>query len=218
MRISVLLLPLLGACADSGTSSIPATLADIEGTAEDAYDKALVSDYTAVADDASALDAGWAEFRDQAVADGAGDADVTAMDDAIAGLGHAVADQAALTDYEIARAANAVSGPMDELFALYDDAIPADILALDYGGREVSIDAMEAGLGDALDDIGELEAVWSGVKQQVLDAGGDAEAADYETSLASQTDLANAGDAPGLLAESNNGLEIVDALEGVFTP
>lgn len=215
MRTLLPALPLLGACAGS---SIPGALSDLEGTAEDAYDKALVSDYTAVADDASALDAGWAEFRDQAVADGAGDADVTAMDDAIAGLGHAVADQAALTDYEIARAANAVSGPMDELFALYDDAIPADILALDYGGREVSIDAMEAGLGDALDDIGELEAVWSGVKQQVLDAGGDAEAADYETSLASQTDLANAGDAPGLLAESNNGLEIVDALEGVFTP
>ena len=55
-------------------------------------------------------------------------------------------------------------------------------------------------------------------KRGRLDAGGDAEAADYETSLASQTDLANAGDAPGLLAESNNGLEIVDALEGVFTP
>ena len=214
MRTFLLALPLLGACAGS---AVPSALSDLEGTAEDAYDKALVADYTAVSDDASALDAGWQDFRDQAAADGATDADLTAMDDAIAGLGDAVANQSSLTDYELARAANAVSGPMDELFALYDDAIPADILALDYGGREVSIDAMEEGMGDALDDIGELEAVWSGVKQQVLDAGGDAEAADYEASLASQTELANGGDASGLLVESNNGLEIVDALEGVFT-
>lgn len=215
MRISFLLLALLGACA--GSSSIPGALADIEGTAEDAYDKALVSDYAAVADDASALDSGWSSFRDQAATDGAAEADLTAMDDAIAGLSDAVANQASLTDLELARAANAVSGPMDELFALYDDPIPPAVLALDYGGREVSIDALEEGMGDALEDIGELESIWSGVKQEVLDAGGDAEAADYDTSLTTQTDLANAGDAAGLLAESNNGLEIVDALEGVFT-
>lgn len=215
MRISFLLLPLLGACA--GSSSIPATLADIEGTAEDAYDKALVSDYAAVSDDASALDSGWASFRDQAATDGAADADLSAMDDAIAGLVSAAADQPNLTDLELARAANAVSGPMDELFALYDDPVPASVLALDYGGREVSLDALEVDMTAALSDIGTLETVWGDVKQQVLDAGGDAEAADYDTSLATQADLANAGDATGLLTESNNGLEIVDSLEGVFT-
>lgn len=217
MRISFLLLPLLGACVGSSKSTIPQALADLEGTAEDAYDKALVSDYATVSGDATGISDGWSSFRDQAAADGAADADLNAMDDAIAGLNDAVANQSSLTDYELARAANAVSSPMDELFALYADPVPPAVLALDYGGREVSIDAMEAGMGDALDDIGELRTVWSGVKQQVLDAGGDAEAADYEASLATQTDLANAGDAAGLLTESNNGLEIVDALEGVFT-
>ena len=71
-------------------------------------------------------------------------------------------------------------------------------------------------MGDALEDIGELETVWASVKPDVLDAGGDAEAADYDSSLATQRDLADQGDATGLLSESNNGLEIVDALEGVF--
>lgn len=216
MRISFLLLPLLGACTGSADSAIPAALADIEGTAEDAYDKALVSDYAAVSDDASALDSGWAAFRDQAATDGAADADITAMDDAIASLNAAVADQANLTDFELARAANTISGPMDELFALYNDPVPASVLALDYGGREVSLDAMEVDMDAALTDIGTLETVWAGVKQDVLDAGGDAEAADYDTSLATQTDAANSADDAGLLTESNNGLEIVDALEGVF--
>jgi hypothetical protein len=134
------------------------------------------------------------------------------------GAGKVQANQQAYStaDGAARAAANAVSGPMDELFALYDDPVPASILALDYGGREVSIDAMEEGMGDAMEDIGELETVWASVKADVLDAGGDAEAADYDSSLATQRDLAEQGDAAGLLSESNNGLEIVDALEGVF--
>ena len=146
----LLALPLLAACG----SSVPAGLADIEGTAEDAYDKALVSDYAAVSADADTLTSAWKGYRDQAEADGASAADLGAMDDAIDGLSAAVDSQADLTDVELARAANAVSAPMDELYSLYDDPVPASILALDYGGREVSIDAMEEGMGDALEDIG----------------------------------------------------------------
>ena len=212
----LLLLPfLLTAC--SGSSAIPTPLAEIEGTAEHAYDQALASDYAGLSADASTLDSAWAGFRARAAADGGPTEVLVLMDEAIAGLASAAADQPNHTDLELARAANAISGPMDELFALYDDPVPAAVLALDYGGREVSIDALEDGLGDALADIGELESTWAGVKQQVLDTGADGEAASYDTSLATQADLATAGDAAGLLAESNHGLELVDAMEAVFT-
>lgn len=210
---SLLSLLMLGACSGS---SIPAELANIEGTAEDAYDQALASNYADVGVDAAALDTDWTAFRDQAAADGAAEADLSAMDAAIAGLVTAVAEQTSLTDLELARAANAVSGPMDELFDLYNDPIPSAVLALDYGGREVSLDAMAEDLQAALTDIGTLETIWAGLKTQVLDAGGDAEAADYEASLATQTQLATDGDAAGLVTESNAGLEIVDLLEDVF--
>lgn len=215
MRTPILLLarPLSVAC---GGSSVPAGLADIDGTAEDANNKALVSDYAAVSADADTLTSAWKDYRDQAEADGASVADLGAMDDAIDRLSAAVDSQTDLTELELARAANAVSGPMDELYSLYDDPVPSSILALDYGGRKVSIDGMEEGMGDALEDIGELETVWAGVKLVVFDAGGDAKAADYDSSLATQRDLADQGDAEGLLSESNNSLEIVDALEGVF--
>lgn len=224
---TALLLPLLGACAgssadDTGDATsttacwVPGRLADVEGKAEDAYDMALVGDYAAVSDDADDMTAGWAYFRDQVKDDGASDADITALDDAIAGLNDAVTIQSSLSDYELARAANAISEPMDELFGIYQDPVPAVILALDYGGREVQLDAYEGKFDQALTDIGTLQSVWSGVKQQVLDVGGDAEAAEYEASLATQVELANAGDGAELAVEAEVGLDIVDLLEDVF--
>ncbi|MCA9493680.1 MAG: hypothetical protein KC621_27295, partial [Myxococcales bacterium] len=148
-------------------------------------------------------------------ADGAAAADLDAMDAAVSALSDA-AGAATLDDVSLARVANAVSGPMDELFALYDDPVPASILALDYGGREVSLDAMDGAVEAAGADIDQLDAVWATVRDQVLTAGGDAEAADYDASLTRQHELVSAGDAAGLLTESNAGLELVDALEGVF--
>lgn len=195
---------------------IPAALTHIEEAAEDAYDKALVSDYGAVADDAQALASDWASFRGQAEADGAAPSDLAAMDAAIACLSQAVADEAHRTPLSLAHAANAVSGPMDELFALYNDPVPPEILALDYGGREVSLDARAHDMAAARADLDELESVWSRVRRRVKVAGGGVEAARYEASLARQRRRIAAGDAKGLRKESNAGLEIVDELERVF--
>ena len=209
-----LFLLLASGCAKGG-AGVPSALLDIEGTAEDAYDKALVGDAATVTADADAIATGWNDYRAQAEADGASSADLSAMDAAVSALSDAAA-AADLRDTALARVANGVSAPMDELFGLYDDPVPAPILALDYGGREVSLDAMEEGLDDAAQDLDELDAVWATVRDQVVAAGGSAEADAYDASLVAQHDLATAADAAGLLAESNNGLELVDALEGVF--
>jgi hypothetical protein len=209
----VLTLVVVG-CAKQG-GAIPAELLDIEGTAEHAYDKALVAEFASVQGDADSITAAWASYRNTAEADGASAADLTAMDDAVSALSDAVAG-ATGDGVALARVANGVSAPMDELVGLYDDPVPPAVLALDYGGREVSLDSLEEGLDDAAQDIDELDAVWATVRDEVVSAGGEAEASDHDASLVRQHDLATAGDAACLLAESNNGLELVDALEGVF--
>ena len=211
-RLWVLTL-LVAGCAKQG-SAIPGELLDIEGTAEHAYDKALVDDTASVAADADTIAAAWASYRDTAAADGASPSDLVAMDDAVSALSAAAPE--ATDGIALARLANGVSAPMDELFGLYDDPVPPAVLALDYGGREVSLDSLEEGLDDAAQDLDELDAVWATVRGEVVSAGGDAEAGAYDASLLRQHELASAGDSAGLLAESNNGLELVDALEGVF--
>ncbi|MCA9493108.1 MAG: hypothetical protein KC621_24425, partial [Myxococcales bacterium] len=53
-----------------GAGGVPAELLDVEGTAEDAYDKALVGDAATVASDADAIATGWSAYRSRAEADG----------------------------------------------------------------------------------------------------------------------------------------------------
>ena len=120
-RLWVLTVLVIG-CAKQG-SAVPHELLDLEGTAEHAYDQALAGDFAAVRGDAETLAAAWASYRDTAAADGASSADLTAMDDAVSAL----SDAAAGTPEDgvaLARDANGVSAPMDELFGLYDDPVP----------------------------------------------------------------------------------------------
>lgn len=212
----------LAACAadgegpEPGTGEVPAGLLDVEGQAEDAYDKALARDFATVATVAASIDASWQAFRARAVTDGAAAGDLDAMDAAIVGLQDAASTS---TDpATVARAANAISAPMDELFALYDPTVPTDILALDYLGREVVLDGMDADLSSAAGDVATIGATWGRVRAAVLDAGGNAEAADYDTSVAAlRADIA-AQDETMIINDAKVSLEIVDAIEGVFVP
>jgi hypothetical protein len=209
----------LWACgSDSGDSTssgqVPVDLQNIEGIAEDAYDMALAGKWDKVAADATDLDAQWAAYRDQALNDGASESLTTSLENAIAGLADAAASS---TDKAVvARAANAVSAPMPDLFALYQSTIPTEILALDYLGREIVLDGMDGNLGEATTDTDTTQAIWDAVRAEVYDAGGDQVAADYDASIASIRQTIKDQDAAALIAEANNGLEIVDRIENVF--
>ncbi len=208
-----------GADGQSSTATaswVPARLADIEGKAEDAYDTALAADYDAVINDAGDMTAGWRYFRDFVRADGASADQIASLDVAIAGLNAAVADRANLTDFELARAANAISEPMDELFSVYQDPVPAIVLALDYGGREVQLDGYQGAFEAALVHIGNCQRQYNSVKPQVLAVNGADTASAYEASLAAQIALAEAGDGAGLVLEAETGLDLVDLLEDLF--
>lgn len=214
LALSVLL---LSACTDGDTgdpATFPDDLRQVEEVAEDAYDKALVGDFAAVAADAQDLDTHWQAYRGRAEDDGASPAELDAMDQAIAGLAEAAASP--VDRPTVARAANAVSSGMDELFALYDPVVPADVLALDYLGREVVLDGMQLDFAAASSDTDLIDARWNGVRAAVLDAGGASEADEYAASIATLRDAIAAMNDTMLIDDANVGLELVDAIEGVF--
>ena len=207
-----------GACSDGenpepGTGEIPAQLLDVEGQAEDAFDKALAGDFVGVAATSKSMDRDWRVIRARLVIDGALPVDLDAMDTSIAALVATVSTDPTT----VARAANAVSATMDELFALYHPTVPPAILALDYLGREVVLDARVAP-ASATAHLDTVQATWDQVKPAVVAAGGGADAARYDASIASLRADVETGDGVALEAHANEGLEIIDAIEGVFAP
>jgi hypothetical protein len=203
-----------GSGCSTSSGHVPADLQNIEGVAEDAYDMALAGNWDNVAADAADLDAQWAAYRDQALNDGASESLTTSLENAIAGLASAAANSTEKA--VVARAANAVSAPMPDLFALYQPTIPTEILALDYLGREIVLDGMEGDFWSATTDTDTTQATWDAVRRKVFDAGGDREAVDYDISITNIRHAIQDQDAAALITEANNGLEIVDRIENVF--
>jgi len=208
--VTLILAAMLVACSDE----VPEELVQIEGAGEDAYDRALENDVGAVASDAEKLQSTWQSFRSEAISDGAREQDARALDLAIASLADAASGSP--EPPALARAANGISAPMDELFRIYDPAVPADVLGLDYLGREVALDGMDRDLTRASADIDRIVDVWKALRPVVVDAGGSAEAGRYDASIAKERSAVEAADAKVLVDEANAQLELVDALERVF--
>ena len=202
-----------GEGAEAAAATLPAALQGVESKAEDAFDHALAADFEAVRADAAAVAQGWNAYRAQAEADGAAAADLAAMDVAVSAFQSAAAD--ATDAVVLARAANAVSAPMDELFALYDPPTPPVVLALDYLGREVVLDARQADFAGAGVHIDALAAGFAGIRAALVAGGGAQQAADYDASVAALGAAVTAADGTRLEAEARAGLELVDAMEGV---
>jgi hypothetical protein len=116
----------------------------------------------------------------------------------------------------IALAANAVSQLMTDLYARFQDRVPAPILALDYLDREVQLRSLAGQPAKAATALKALEPTWLRVRPKVLGAGGAEAAAAFDKHVAAMGRLDTA--APRKLqAEAARGLELVDELENVFT-
>lgn len=203
------------ASATDTAKSVPAGLTVMEAAAEDAYDQSLAQHFDDVTIDAQMIDEAWTAFRSEAADDGAPTDDLTAMDAAVAGFVAAAMDP---TDaLVLGRSANAVSGAMDELYRLYDEPAPPEVLALDYLGREVVLDGRQGDLSGAGTHIDALESTFATIRAALEAAGGGHVATEYEASIAAmRADVAN-NDLTTLETDTNVGLELVDRMEGAFT-
>jgi hypothetical protein len=210
--MTLLTMLFLDACAPP--APVPRILEDLETRAEDTYRRALDKAQTELGRDAAAVRQAWDQFRERAKIDGAGDFLLQAIDKLVTKL-EAEASKPQM-ELSIARIANAITQYLDELYSLYETTSPPALLNLGYGGREVTLDALEEDPDAAQADLANLNASWWGVRNEVLAAGGVTEVAAYEASLERQARLLSAEDLAGLREESDAGLQIAAAMKDVF--
>lgn len=198
----------------SAERALPRALDALESGAEDAYDYALAGQTARVATAAQRIGERWQGYRTTAASAGASSEVLSEMDAAVRGLEGAL--RASADPVTLARATNAISAPMDDLFALYDTPVPSSVLELDYLGREVALDARQGSFDAAGTHLDRLEHVFTSVRRAALAQDGQREVEEFQGSVNAMRAATVARDAHQLEVAANAELELVDGLEHVF--
>ena len=202
---------LAGAPLAARAAAIPHRLDRIESLAEDGYDAALGGKQAVVRKKADTLARLWAAYRPHALAP---KPVLQATDEAVARFTHAATHGA--TRLALARAANAVSAHIADLYAPYHPAIPAPVETLDYLGREVALDAMAHDPTSASAHLKTLLATWAPLRARVVSRHGKGTAKAFDHALEAMSAALTAKDPGRLLRAANHTLEVVDRVETVF--
>lgn len=223
MRTKTLMLVTMGAlalvgnigCSSESTTTVPAQLESVESTAEATFDKVLASDLAGARTSADALTTAWNTYKPRAEADKAPADAITAVDSAVAALPAALSGTPQTA--AAARSVNAVSAPMSRLYAVYSPTVPVAVLDLDYFGRELLVDGLALDTSSATRHVDDINTTWSMLKPKVIAAGGNTEAANFDSALAAARSAIAAGNTSDIQAAATNELEVVDAIEHVFS-
>jgi hypothetical protein len=193
--------------------TVPPEVRDFEAQAEDAYDVAFGGDVAGVQTAAASMAKLWkTTLRRMVDHDGLSDASLHALDGSLAQLSSLSATSK--DNVALARAANAVTGTMDDVVALYHPKVPPTIITLDFLGRELVLDcAKGSDLRAAWAHLRTLKAEWLGLRPKVLQVGGKDQAAGVDDALSGAASALAAHDWPGLLKQAQAELELVDAIE-----
>ena len=212
-------LPGCGAAAGSGTSvpglrGVPPDLVGLRAAAAHAYQHALARSESAMFSDVDELEQTWRRLRERAELDRA-PADALQQVDAAT-----VALRWALTDRDngtaVARAANGVSGATKGLIAFYRPSANLGAFKLEYLGRELALDGLQADLASAAQHARELEATWSAVRPDVLDAGGRRQTEAFDASVGAVRQAIAAEDPRRLTWLAERGVELAEQIKGVL--
>ena len=194
---------------------IPTDLATIESATEVAFDQALAGDVPAVQAQARQISEAWTRYQPQASRDGVSASALQRLAAAVQGLVTAAANSS-VSAVDLARAANAISAPLEEIYAVYNPPVPPQLLTLDFLGREVILDAKEANFGRARGDVDRLDATWQSLRAKVVSAGGGSAANQMDAAIAAQRMALAGPDAPALEAAARQVLAVVDNIEQLF--
>jgi len=218
-RLLLILIPILvlTACAAkpvaTPTGALPNSLVTIEAAAEDIIDLAPSGDWDKISADVTDIENAWKTYQPQAEKDGASQEIQDAMTSALSDLEAAAASKDAATTMQ---GSNDVSAAVVELFSLYTPKVPADIGRLDVLERQVILDVAAKDYSAATISLSKTMSVWREVKPSVLEHNGKEVAAQFEASLEVQAVAVDSKNDMQLTNEARNGLEIVDALEGLY--
>lgn len=154
----------------------------------------------------------WAGARQKLAENGASERQLASAAASIVRLRQAVA-----THVDLRRSANDVTGALAPLFAFSGDGTPAAIHTLDYLGRSIGLDVVDANWARVASDTARLRATWNGVRPRVMGRKeGPLAAARFERVVATLERAARARDASGTTVAAKHSLDGVDALEKTF--
>jgi hypothetical protein len=193
--------------------TVPSDLSAVEGAAEDGYDQALAGDREAFGTQATLIAHAWDSLRSVVEADGAPEQTLTLMDSSVASLATAATDAEGATVR--ARAANAVSGCMDDLFTLYNPQVPSELLELDYRGHEIILDALDVTLVGAITDVQVMDDFWGTLRGRVVRKDRDVAEA-FDQSLEDLRSARDSLDVQATQDAAGETLDQIDVLEGLF--
>jgi hypothetical protein len=193
---------------------VPASLGSVESSAEDIVDFAQQGRRDKIV--AAALElrqAAEGRAADDLEEAGVAPARIVALQDRARRVGDR-ARRARLI--QVSLAANQVSALMPGLYAHYSDPVPPDVLRLDYLDREAQLRSQAGDRAPSRKAVQDLDGTWSGLRPQVLEAGGESVAVAFSRHVAAMRELARGSDERSFRAEAVKGLELVDRLEQAF--
>jgi len=211
----VMLLPvLLGDCTKERNSGPPMPLVDLHEKAKVAFDESSQGDRGAVSSTLNEISSIWTSFRPAAVDAGASARDIEDVDRSIEESVAALSDS--VIAEELGRAANNINGSLIDLFPLYGQRIPTELLALQFLGREALLDLRQFDFGGVTVDIDTMATVWTSGRDALHDLGKAAEADRIDLwlrTLRQQNDAANTEE---LMKDLEAGIRLLDEVEASF--
>jgi hypothetical protein len=224
-RLSILLAVLLAASGCGGSDEkpkptratadpVPAALDETESSAEDLIDHAQAGNRAKVVEGGKEL----RRLAEGPAADvlekvNAPKAEIASLQE----LARRVEKLSASARFlQISLVANQVSGLMPGFYARYSNPVPPGVLKLDYLDREAEFRSIANDSSATRRAVDELSDTWSGLRSEVVQAGGAKEAGDYAKHVEAMQRLGKAFDRRTIRKEAAKGLELVDVLEGVF--
>lgn len=199
---------------DAKRGKIPDPILEIEVQAEDIFDAVPGNKWDEIAANAAAVDKIWQAYEKQATADHVPLPFQEALKAAYDRLQKAAAAKDAVATRQ---AANDLSAATMDIYTVFGPSVPVDIGRLDVLERQVVLDASAGDFTAAADSLAKTATVWERIKPNVLTRNsGPATAEKFDKVVAAQQEAINAANAAGLNDGAEQGLTLIDTLEGLF--
>ena len=229
MRAPVaILLATVAACASNESSprppmsagpsarpAVPTALESLESALEDVGEAARAKEWAKARQLLRRVQDSWSSSRSRAVADGASGRSVASIDPLIEHLAREIASQ---NSKAAESNANAICGAIAELFDLYANVVPVDVLRLDVAFRRAQIGAEYSEWSEVAGGLSDARTTWLRLRSGPLAirSSGEATRQSIESVIARLARALDEKSAGAVETSASEGLELVDDLERAF--
>ncbi len=194
----------------------PPELESLESGLEDAGEAARASNWNDAADRIARASSSWTALRPRVIGDGAPSSGVASIDDLV---GRALRDVAARDAHATESDANAAGRLLADLFDLYAQRVPSDVLRLDVAFRGAEIGGEYADWQEIAARVEEARATWARLRKVIQSRlrTSDPNVAERIEDAISRIAKAHADkDLTSVMKATEDALERVDDLEKSF--